>query len=440
MRATCTGLDQSFRTLIQGLMGMAVYTISSLLKSIHLLMRSHRIKRVLELHCVWDFQAWLEPFAAEFGNFATTQFSSGMNKFEFYKDAAGEVRCICRQSCLSSTYFPEGGGYQVFKEDPTGEPFLKQLKPDSFWQRDQVEVGVRKHFSYFRCGPEEYHAAVAEWETRFKSLTGGNVDVLPSEKKLRWRPLPARGYNAVVATGHIQGSGLDEIENPEVNPLVTATRSRADREADVRRWEAHLIARHSYFMDRGLPYPLFAGLEQPSYYLFQGIQTAGVPCNNYHYPDSLDFFVVCGFRQLVERKDILVYDVTMFQDGDGWRIHTSALKQLAELVPEFAFPDTLPASHQVRSASQTARGSGAGGSCSSSGGRGGQAGNAGRGGGRGKAGDRAGDRVNGRAGCRAGGRAGGRAVVARRGSSSASRDSGQGDGGGSAGANCAACG
>ena len=135
---THTGLDQTFRTLIRKLFGVAVYTILDLLRFLHSFLAVSNCRDSQELHCLFDFSNWLLPQTRSFGGFATCKLHEGMHEVEFYKDSDGVVRALFRRHCLSSTYFPEGKGYPVFEHALEGAPALAKLKTDSEWKSTKV--------------------------------------------------------------------------------------------------------------------------------------------------------------------------------------------------------------------------------------------------------------------------------------------------------------
>ena len=135
---THTNLDQTFRTLIRKLFGVSVNTIEDLLHFLHSFLAVSNCRGSRELHALFDVSGWLLPFVRKFGGFATGKLSEGMHEVEFYKDSDGVVRAIFRRHCLSSTYFPEGKGYPVFEQEPTGMPQLAKLKAESEWRCTKV--------------------------------------------------------------------------------------------------------------------------------------------------------------------------------------------------------------------------------------------------------------------------------------------------------------
>eukprot|EP00965_Chrysotila_dentata_P113293 3743900-Pleurochrysis_carterae.AAC.1 len=179
-------LDQSFSTLIGRLHSHAVFTVSRLIYLIGHVLVKYNVIETRELHCIWDFHAWLEPHVNQFGGFATGQFGDGMHEFLVRKDRDGVARILFRKSSQSSSWLPEGEGYPVFKSFPTGTPPLAKLKPDSAWERHQVMATVRRWLPHFTIARAvDVAAAHNEWEQRLWQLPV-DLDVanLPDEQKL----------------------------------------------------------------------------------------------------------------------------------------------------------------------------------------------------------------------------------------------------------------
>eukprot|EP00965_Chrysotila_dentata_P028694 953464-Pleurochrysis_carterae.AAC.1 len=53
------------------------------------LLTKYSVVECRELHCIWDFRAWLEPHMHRFGSFATGNFGDGMHEFLLRKDGEG---------------------------------------------------------------------------------------------------------------------------------------------------------------------------------------------------------------------------------------------------------------------------------------------------------------------------------------------------------------
>eukprot|EP00965_Chrysotila_dentata_P112354 3714121-Pleurochrysis_carterae.AAC.1 len=187
-------LDQSFSTLITSLKYYAVYTISSLVLTIHKLLAPYNVVDMRELHCLWDFKVWLEPHVNNFGGFATGQFGDGMHEFLIRKDGEGVVRIFFRKSSQSSTWIPEGMGYEVFKSIPEDLPPPAAIKPDQSWERHTVESAVRKWLPHFSLPTAEaFDAAKEEWNKRLWRMPANlQVDDLPESEKLVWPIFPQR--------------------------------------------------------------------------------------------------------------------------------------------------------------------------------------------------------------------------------------------------------
>eukprot|EP00965_Chrysotila_dentata_P088715 2928779-Pleurochrysis_carterae.AAC.1 len=122
---TYSALDQSFSRLIDGLTSYAIYTVSSLLERMVILLARYHVIECREVHCLWDFKGLQEPHMHDFGGFATGKFGDGLHEFLLRKDAEGHVRTFFCKSSQASTWLPEGPGYKVWKAIPTGiPPFL----------------------------------------------------------------------------------------------------------------------------------------------------------------------------------------------------------------------------------------------------------------------------------------------------------------------------
>eukprot|EP00965_Chrysotila_dentata_P036719 1222370-Pleurochrysis_carterae.AAC.1 len=183
----------------------AVYTISRMLQLIvcarllpvvhdshqQSILAKYNVVDCRELHCLWDFKSWLEPHLHPLRGFATGQFGDGMHEFMLRKDSSGVVRIHFRKSSQSSTWVPEGLGYEVFKSAPAAHPTLAPLKPESKWERSSVEGTVRQWLQHFSLPPALFTSARREWEDRLWSLSPDlNADDLPEEEKLEWPDLP----------------------------------------------------------------------------------------------------------------------------------------------------------------------------------------------------------------------------------------------------------
>eukprot|EP00965_Chrysotila_dentata_P036568 1217127-Pleurochrysis_carterae.AAC.1 len=119
-----------------------------------------------ELHCLWYFPTWLDPFMHTVGAFATGQHGDGMHKFVLRKDALGVVRIYFRKSSQASTWLPEGPGMEVFKSPPHGKPPFASFKSDSGWERHTVDWTVRRWLPHLVLSEQDRVAAIDEWERR----------------------------------------------------------------------------------------------------------------------------------------------------------------------------------------------------------------------------------------------------------------------------------
>eukprot|EP00965_Chrysotila_dentata_P238174 6202341-Pleurochrysis_carterae.AAC.1 len=150
---TFTELDQSFNTMISQLMQECIYTMSTLLRFMFQFLRPYDVVEVKELHCIWDWGAFLAPHAERIGGFGTSQHGSGMHEAIARKDAQGNVRLWFRRSAQATSFFPDGPGYIVFKAESVSSlqgvaPPLAKAKPDHKWDRSKVEGTVRAWYRY----------------------------------------------------------------------------------------------------------------------------------------------------------------------------------------------------------------------------------------------------------------------------------------------------
>ena len=193
-------IDQSFRALIGHLLSAAVYTPRRLVQSIFTYLQAYNCLGVSELHCIWDWKAFLEPHLhAQFKGFCTGQFGSGMHEFVLRKDRHGEVRLWLRKSSQASSWLPDGHGYPVFKSIPDGPPSFRAAKTDRQWKRAEVQSNVRSWFRFIPLEQAELTQVQAEWEQRFESLPcDGDISTLPASLHLPWVELPKVAPNRAV--------------------------------------------------------------------------------------------------------------------------------------------------------------------------------------------------------------------------------------------------
>eukprot|EP00965_Chrysotila_dentata_P125690 4154851-Pleurochrysis_carterae.AAC.1 len=78
--------------MISQLMSESIYTMSCLLSLIFRFLRPYDVADVQELHCLWDWKAFLSPHANKISGFATNQFGAGMHEMIARKDREGNVR------------------------------------------------------------------------------------------------------------------------------------------------------------------------------------------------------------------------------------------------------------------------------------------------------------------------------------------------------------
>ena len=239
-------IDQSFRTLIVKLLSVPVWTVSALLGHIRRFLQPYGCIEVRELHCLWDFKAWFAPCVHQrLSGFATGQYGSGMHEFLLRKDENGKARLWLRKSSQAG-WLPEGQGYLVFREFPTGQPALAKGKADHEWRKDTVISTVRAWFQVMHLNLGELARVKQDWQARFDALPpDGDTNQLAESYKPAWLPLPTRAACVLgerrsslgQLSAHVAPSS--GLENPLVNPVVGEGRTEADvayeREAVKRR-------------------------------------------------------------------------------------------------------------------------------------------------------------------------------------------------------------
>ena len=101
---------------------------------------------------------------------------------------------------------------------------------------------VTRHFDFFRLSGDAMQSATSSWYGRFRQLPGGDVNKVPAHLLPVWRDLPAQSAQRVRATPDADTEeGLDEVENPVVNPItVRGIRSATDVNADEAAWHRAL--------------------------------------------------------------------------------------------------------------------------------------------------------------------------------------------------------
>eukprot|EP00965_Chrysotila_dentata_P023174 768301-Pleurochrysis_carterae.AAC.6 len=142
-------LDQSFSALIKGLKPYAVYTVTSLLQHMAMLLRSYTVVECREVHCFWNFKDWLGLHLHTIRGYATSQYGDGMHEFLFCKDSNGEVRVLSRKSSQASQWAPEGDGYKIFKNTPPSSPEFAPFKSDAQRERQTVASTVHLWLPHF---------------------------------------------------------------------------------------------------------------------------------------------------------------------------------------------------------------------------------------------------------------------------------------------------
>ena len=221
---TYNDLDQTFSPLITAMLAKVMPTISSLVTYLLTKLAVQRIREVIDLPHLWDFDAMLLKHMNLRGGFANTQQSCGMHEMVIFLDAAGVTRIKMRQSSQSSTWLPEGEGDRVFLEDsppPSGPPPVLAISADDVWHRTEVQSNVRRWLPYLGLMPTALAAAEAEWEAVFSSVPAGG-GIPPAASQLQWMELPQAAIRRA-AQQQTVAAAADMVENPTVNPIHTRT-------------------------------------------------------------------------------------------------------------------------------------------------------------------------------------------------------------------------
>lgn len=255
---TYSRIDQSFRTLIVRMRSVAVWTVSMLLTVIFECLQPYDPVAVEELHHLWDWKAFFQDaIHEEFSGFATGQYGSGMHEIRCRKDHNGDVRVWFRKSSRSSTWFPDEGGYLMFKHVPEGPPAIAMGHPDRKWNREVVENTIRKWFGYMQVSHRALAKIRTEWEVRFDGLPpNGDTSLLADEHKLQWRTLPRRAPVSMSSSfvGSHRHATSDALENPPVNPITGPGRSAADVAREVDSYRSFMRRNNGSEMNN---YPIF---------------------------------------------------------------------------------------------------------------------------------------------------------------------------------------
>ena len=253
---TYNDLDQTFSPLITAMMLIVLPSISALLAYLQSKLAVQRVREVLDLPHLWDFDEWLLKHVDLKGGFANTQQSSGMHEMVFFLDANDEVRVKMRQTSQSSTWLPEGEGERVFLQDnppPDGPPPDRPLSADAVWHRTEVQSNVRRWLPYLGLAPTQLASAEAEWERVFSEMPPeGGVPI--SSSRLQWMQLPQAVIRAQPNAATV-AAATDMVENPTINPL----HSRSGRTYNAVRTElrAHQADARAHAAAAGAPPPIF---------------------------------------------------------------------------------------------------------------------------------------------------------------------------------------
>jgi hypothetical protein len=243
---------------------------------------------------------------------------------------------------------------------------------------------VQRHFPYFRLTGQAKADAEQSWYKRFQELPGGDVRNLSAQNTPVWTELPLCTYSPVHLTRVDAAYALDEIENPDVNPIwMQGIRSAADVAYDFNEWCRQMannpVTPHppiwggQYVLVQlsGRPLQLHrvirckAGHEytanvsvSTTEYMHHSEQSGGLfgtfePAQNPQYDGK-------GYKYLrhshVTREEIKLYNVNTFEDPETkrLRLHLSALRRLSETLPEYVMPNPIPQSHRAQASSDAA--------------------------------------------------------------------------------------
>ena len=203
---TYSEIDRSFNTMIQKLRAAPIWSVKELCQAVYSHLAPYNCKACQELHSLWDWKNFFKPFVHQrIGGFSTSQFGSGMHEFRVLRDSNGKARLSMRKSSVASTWLPDGEGYEIFKDTPTGQPDLANAHKDTSWSRTLVENNVRRWYKYFSVTQEERQRLENEWQARFDALPeDGDISTLPEDLKLVWVDLPRRVQQPMV---NVAGSG-----------------------------------------------------------------------------------------------------------------------------------------------------------------------------------------------------------------------------------------
>lgn len=387
---TYNELDAAFSPLITSLLRVAVATISSLLSFIREFLAGKRVRQVCQLHHLWDFEKLAQTHMHVLGGFARTQQSSGMHEMYFNLDRDGAVRFRARQSSQASTWLPEGEGELLFRSLPSRDdapPAAAPVKNAAGWRREEVQTNVRRWLPALGLTCNELNAASLEWEKQF-ALAVDDLDLLPEEYKLVWKPLPVAscgGYSGSMSDA-ASLSRRDMVENPPVNPIHGAQRKSSHVRAELLEHQGDMRAEAA------------AENRDPPIYLAEYLllwvsdsvggrerrlvlgRVCGVPAGGGTSPTALvdvveythdpqdgymGFFGVFHARKnpqydnktkgslaFIRRRDvgrdsIVLYNVQTFGSHQNLRIAVRSLRALSNLLPDQQkMPDVLPQTHQ----------------------------------------------------------------------------------------------
>ena len=139
-------LDQMFNVMINFLLAIPIYTMSTLMAAMFESCKPYGCRDRVELPYLWDWgRAFGESNVTRMAGFCTGQFGAGMHECLVRKDNQGVVRVWMRKSSKASNWLPEGPGFQLFLDNKVEgfPPQPAKMKADISWFRRDVETTIR---------------------------------------------------------------------------------------------------------------------------------------------------------------------------------------------------------------------------------------------------------------------------------------------------------